>query len=219
MILKDTFAFLNELKSNNDKEWFDANKNRYETVRENLLENVGVLIKEIGSFDSDIFWLEPNQCVFRINRDVRFSANKNPYKTNLSAGFSKGGKKSGNAFYYMEIAPENSSLNGGIWMPEASVAKKIRQAIYDDSNEFVKIITDKKFVTEFGEFDQAEKLKNVPRGFDKDFAHAELLKLKSFTVTKTFKDSDFANEDFIKTAKNTFEKMFPLVQFLNKAVA
>ena len=217
MISKDTFAFLTALKANNNREWFEANKPRYQAARENLLAVVGVLIKEIGSFDSDIFWLEAKDCVFRINRDVRFSANKDPYKTNFTAGLAKGGKKGGNAFYYLHIAPEHCSLNGGMWMPEAEIVKKIRRTIYQNPAELVKVINDKNFITEFGKLNQEEKLKNVPRGFDKEFPEAELLKLKSFTVTRNFQDADFTAENFMATAKKTFEKMFPLIQFLNRA--
>lgn len=219
MILKDIFNFLTELKANNNREWFEANKPRYQMLREFFLETVGVLIKEIGSFDSDIFWLEPKDCVFRINRDVRFSANKDPYKTNFAAGFAKGGKKGNNAFYYLHLEPNHCSLNGGIWMPEAEIMKKIRFAIYENTAEFLEIINGKSFVAEFGGLSQAHKLKNVPRGFDKEFVEAELLKLKSFTVTKNCEDSYFTDKNFIANTKKTFDKMYPLIQFLNKAVS
>lgn len=218
MIAKQTLNFLKDLKANNNKEWFDANRLRYEYAKENMKEVTQELIKAIGSFDPDIAKLEAKQCMFRINRYIRFSANKEPYKSNLGASFNKDGKKAHGGGYYFHVQPGGSFLAGGIWMPEADVLKKIRQEIDYNTLAFKKIIYNKDFVKHFKELSKEDSLANVPKGYPKDHPEAELLKLKSYIVSTDISDKELTSADFIAKAKEMYKAMKPLISFVNTAI-
>src|SRR5665811_2091282 len=121
--------FLNDLSANNNREWYHSNKERYTESKEKILFLTDVVINEIRKFDRDIPALSPKDCVFRIFRDVRFSNDKRPYKTNFGAFISKGGRKSMHAGYYFHIEPGGSFCGGGIYMPPAEPLKIIRNYI------------------------------------------------------------------------------------------
>ena len=139
MINKNILLFLNELKNNNNRDWFHANKPKYNEAKVEFENYINNLIPEIGKFDNEIKHLEAKECIFRIFRDVRFSKDKSPYKPNFGAYIVKGGKKSGNAGYYLHIEPENSFLGGGIYMPPSNILKAIRIEIYENIDEFKSI--------------------------------------------------------------------------------
>ena len=209
--------FLKELGENNNKPWFDANRTRYEKMKVEWLETVASLIKEVASFDKDIEDLEPKNCVFRINRDVRFAKDKSPYKTNISAYLSKGGKKSLYGGYYIQISPSESFLAGGMWMPEPAQLQAIRQEIDYHSDTFKKIIENKTFVKLFGELEN-QKLSSVPKGFEKDNPNAELLKFKSFVAIHKLEEKDFLDKNFVKNTVEMIRELKPFNDFLNKAI-
>ena len=121
--------FLNELSENNNREWFQKNKKWYDESREKVLFLTEVVINEIRKFDPDVPLLEPKDCLFRIFRDVRFSHDKSPYKTNFGSFIAKGGRKSSYAGYYFHIEPSGSFVGGGIYMPAAEPLKAIRDYI------------------------------------------------------------------------------------------
>ena len=124
--MRPYLAFLSALADHNSKEWMDANKKWYLDTKEQLLEDVATMLKQLSEMEPELLAFKPKDCVFRQNRDVRFSANKNPYKTNFGVYFAPGGKKSPGPGSYVQIQPGNSFLAGGIWMPEAVTLKKIR---------------------------------------------------------------------------------------------
>ena len=170
MISSSTITFLKALKKNNNKPWFDKNREKYNAAKYNLEEFVALLLQKMVSFDEDMKELTAKNCTFRINRDVRFSKNKTPYKINLSASFNRGGKKSIYGGYYFHLQPGgNSFVGGGLWMPEPENLKKLRQEIDYCFPEFKKIIGAASFKKHYGELERDEKqmLVNVPKDMTK----------------------------------------------------
>ncbi len=217
MIQKETLQFLKDLGKNNNKNWFETNRKGYELARENDIVTVQQLINGIAGFDSSIGNLEAKKCMFRINRDVRFSANKDPYKTNMGAWFNAGGKKLMNAGYYFHLEPGKSFLAGGMYMPEAALLAKIRQEVDYNLNEFKKIVENKKFKTTFGGLSKEEGmlLKRPPKGYEIDNPAIEYLKHKSFVAVLPYSDTQIMDKNFVKNAIAHFKLLHPLVQFLN----
>ena len=147
MFQKSTLSFLKNLAKNNNKVWFDNHRNEYLESKKDFENFISALIKETSKFDSDIKELQIKDCVFRINRDIRFSKNKTPYKTNMGASLDRGGKKSVFAGYYFHMQPGGKSfIAGGIWMPMAPELKKIRQEVDYCFDEFKVIVNNKNFV-------------------------------------------------------------------------
>lgn len=218
MINTETLKFLKALEKNNSKEWFELNRKAYEQAKANYLDFVGEVFGRMKKIDPSLANLEPKQCVFRINRDVRFSKNKAPYKTNMGASFSKGGKKVQCAGYYFHLEPGASFIGGGFWMPMAPELNKIRQEIDYGFEEFKKIINKNKFKTFFGSLSESEKLTRPPKGYEAENPAIELLKLKSFIVMKEQKDAELTSKELANKVVDHFETMKPLVDFLNKAI-
>lgn len=217
MIAQDTLAFLAELKENNNKEWFDANRKRYEAVKKDIKENVQHLITGIAEFEPVIAAIKPKDCVFRINRDIRFSKDKSPYKTNLGAYISRGGKKSPHAGYYFHLEPGNCFLAGGMYGPESSVLNAVRQEIDYNTDELKAIINSKEFKKLFGEI-HGEQLKTAPKGYSKDHPEIELLRYKSYLMVHNISDKDVLNKNFTDKAISVFQAMKPMNEFLNRVL-
>ena len=218
MIQENTLRFLKLLKNNNNREWFEKNRGMYESAKLNYLDFVGSIIAQSNLFDAYLADLNPKQCVFRINRDVRFSKNKEPYKINFGASFSKGGKKIQCAGYYFHLEPGNSFIGGGLWMPPAPELKKVRQEIDYNYNEFKSIISKPIFKSTYGSLDSSEKLVRPPKEYELENPAIELLKLKSFVVTKHLSDKQVLDPKIIKQVVQDFKTIHPLVQFLNRAL-
>ena len=182
MLDPSTLKFLKDLKKNNNKAWFDAHRSTYEKARENFIELVQALIDGHKRYDRGLTDLPAKDCLFRINRDVRFSKDKSPYKTNFGASISPGGKKSPLAGYYIQLSPGDSFIGGGVWMPEPATLKRIRQEIDYNLKEFEAIVRSKKFRAVYGDLYTREgiQLSKVPQGYEKDNPAAPYLKLKSF---------------------------------------
>lgn len=220
MIKPGTFDFLTDLAKNNNREWFKENKFRHDEARSNVLEFVGKLIKGLSKFDQTISSdLDPNSCVMRIYRDVRFSLNKTPYKTNFGAGISQQGKNFNGPGYYLHIHPEECFIAGGCWMPEPEMLKSIRQEIDYSGNDLREIVTAPDFKDYFGEPDQEFKLKTVPKGYTIDHPHIEHLKLKSFTFTHIINPKELSKPDAAKKVLEGFEKLVPFMIFLRTAIS
>jgi len=218
MISKETFRFLQQLKLNNDKVWFDANRTLYSQLRKEFEEFLEIVIAEIGHFDREAAQTTARASIFRINRDIRFTNDKLPYKTNFGAFMAKGGRKGINSGYYIHVEPGACFLAGGIYMPSAPMLKAIREEIYENIGEFKDLLLAPAFVKHFGNRIGEEKLKSAPRGFPKDFADMDYLKYRSYTVLKDEPDSMYQKPDFIKEVREVFKAMAPFNQFLNRAV-
>jgi uncharacterized protein (TIGR02453 family) len=221
MLQSTTIQFLTNLKQHNNKEWFEQNRKTYEAAKADYLAFVTKVLQELQQIDSTLAGLEPKQCVFRINRDVRFSKDKSPYKTNMGASFSEGGKKVMLAGYYFHCEPGQSFIGGGLWMPMAPELKKVRQEIDYCFDEFNAIVKAKPFQKLFGGLDQSKEyiLSRPPKGYEIDNPAIDYLKLKSFIASAPISDADLTNKQLVKKVIHHFETMMPLIQFLNRALA
>lgn len=220
MISPSTLSFLKSLKKNNNKPWFDNNRDKYSTAKNNFEEFVASLLQNYSSIDEDLKGLAVKDCCFRINRDIRFSKNKTPYKISLSASFNRGGKKSIFAGYYFHLQPGgNSFVGGGLWRPEPNELKKLRQEIDYCLPEFKKIITATSFKKNYGELEREENqvLVNVPKGYDKENPAADFLKMKSFVATKNLSDQEVLSPNLEKEIIKSFKALMPLVKFINRS--
>ena len=218
MIEKSTLQFLTDLKKNNTKEWFDTNRKRYEAAKENVQNITGELIKAIGIHDEDIALLLTKDCTFRINRDVRFSKNKAPYKTNISAIFSKGGKKADTAGFYVHVEPGGAFVAAGYWNPEPKKLASVRQEIDYNFADWKKILAAKKFKQTFTEgLSKEDILQRPPKGYDAVNPAIEFIKLKSFIVTRKMTDAELQDKNFIKNIVTIFTAVKPMLDFLNSA--
>ena len=220
MLQQSTIKFLKDLKRNNNKPWFDNHRKEYENARQDFSHFIQLVIDKHAKTDPSIGSLKAKECIFRINRDIRFSKDKSPYKTNFGASINRGGKKSIFGGYYFHCEPGESFVAGGIWMPMASELKKVRQEIDYCFDEFKKIVGSKKFKTVYGDLSREEDmcLSKVPQGFEKDSPAADYLKLKSFIAIKSFNEKDVLSKDLIKQTLTAFETLYPLIQFINRAL-
>lgn len=219
-ISSSTLAFLKALKKNNNKIWFDENREKYVSAKNNFAEFVGPLLEKMILFDPDLKELLAKDCTFRINRDIRFSKDKTPYKINLSASFNKGGKKSINAGYYFHLQPGGKSfVGGGLWRPEAIELKKLRQEIDYCFPEFKKIPGSSSFKKNYGELekDDNQTLVNVPKGYEKDNPAADFLRMKSFVATKNLSDEQILSPALMKEVLSSFKALTPLIHFINRS--
>lgn len=209
--------FLNELAINNNRDWFKANDIRYRFARTEFEDFVEELIPALRKIDTDIDIQNAKDCVFRIYKDVRFSKDKSPYKTNFGAFIARGGRKSKYAGYYIHIEPGQSFIGGGIYMPEPDILKAIRNEIYINSAEFKKIINSGDFSKYFKEI-YGEKLKTAPKGFPKDFKDIDLLKYKHYAVIHEVNDSFWNSKNLTENLLGIFKIQNSFNRFLNKAV-
>lgn len=221
MLQSATLQFLKDLKKNNNKPWFDANRKRYETAKADVAAFVQSIIEAHSKKDPSIAHLQAKDCMFRINRDVRFSKDKSPYKTNIGAFINPGGKKATTAGYYLHIEPGQCFAGGGMYMPMPDELKKVRQEIDYNFADFKKIIQSKKFKTVYGDLDRSAEylLSRVPKGYEPDNAAADYLKLKSFVAVIKIKDADVTSPAYKKQILTAFESLQPLNEFLNEAVS
>lgn len=210
-------SFLTDLKTNNNREWFEENKERYGQAHANFLDIVQSTIEGIGKFDLDIAHLEPKKCAYRIYRDVRFSKDKTPYKTHFGAEMAPGGRRSGLAGYYIHIQPGESIVAGGVWHPAPDNLAKIRQEIDYNGEEFKNVLNSDEFKNAYGEL-RGEKLKRPPKGYEKDHPDIELIKFKDFLAYKELSDKEVKSKDYLNKMLRDLEILKPLNDFLNIAV-
>lgn len=210
--------YLSLLKENNNRDWFHANKNLYTAARNSFEQIVEVLIRGVYAFDQNTGFLEPKDCMFRINRDVRFAADKSPYKTNFGTFIAKGGKNGGRAGYYLHMEPGECFVSGGIYMPDAVALKAIRSEIHYDPEGFLQIIQNPEFKNTFGELSAGDKLKKAPRDFPSDFEYVDLLKYRSYFVIKVYAENEVVSPGYIEKAIENFLVIQPMVAYLNNAI-
>ncbi|MCX6286577.1 MAG: DUF2461 domain-containing protein [Bacteroidetes bacterium] len=210
--------FLNQLKDNNNREWFHANKKNYDTAKIEMEAFVDNLIPLIAVFEPSVQYVTAKDCMFRIFRDVRFAKDKSPYKTNMGAWITKGGRKSPGPGYYLHIQPGESMLAGGVYMPEPDQLKKIRQEIYYNAEEFKAILAKKTAKKYFNGLSEWDKQKLAPRDFPKDFPDIDLLKHRHYTVACMLSDKQVVEKDFSKLVVKVFGLMHPLNVFLERAL-
>ena len=215
--MDDILQFLNQLAKNNNREWFAENKEWYQRCREKMFFLVDLLINEIRKFDVQIPVTDTAENVFRIYRDVRFSKDKSPYKTHFGSYISKGGRKSHFAGYYIHIAPGESFVGGGLYVPEKEHLKAVRQHISHYPDEFLGIINNPGFKAIYPEM-LDHRLKTAPKGFPKDHPYIHLLRYKSFVFSSPVTDEELIGENFIEKSVSAFSHLYKVNSFLNEAL-
>lgn len=214
----DIMVFLRALAENNHKDWFDAHRREYDQVKKTTLELASKLLAGLSQIDPTLGITDPRKCIFRINRDVRFSADKSPYKTHIGMFFNKGGKSSTTAGYYLHIEPGKSFAGGGIYGPQAAELNAIRREIYYNSIEFEQIISEKDFKETFGDLMSEGRLQRPPKGFPSDFPGIELLKYKHYVVGHYMEDDLLFAPESESYILQVFSKMKSFNLFLNRAL-
>lgn len=211
--------FIAGLKQNNHKDWMDAHREEYLAAKAEFEKLINFLIPQLQQFDESIHGVLAKDCIFRINRDIRFSKDKSPYKTNFGAFMAEGGRKTWKAGYYLHLEPgDESMIAGGIYMPPGEVLKKIRQEVDYNPAELKKIVSQEKFRQNFEEI-QGEKLKTAPKGYPADHPNIEFLKLKSYTVLQKVPDRVVKSAEFPDKVVEVFSVMHPFNEYLNVAVS
>ena len=220
MLQNSTIKFLKDLSKNNNKPWFDANRKQYENAKSDFAGFIQTIIDKHGKKDESIAHLKAKDCMFRINRDVRFSKDKSPYKNNMGAYINKGGKKSLFGGYYFHCQPGQSFVGGGLWMPMPPELAKVRQEIDYNLDAFKKIISSKKYKAVYNDLSRDAEyiLSRVPKGYEADNPAAEYLKLKSFVTMIPLKDAELNSKDLTKKVLSAFEALQPLLEFLNQSI-
>jgi uncharacterized protein (TIGR02453 family) len=214
-----TLKFLKDLKSHNHKEWFLDNKSRYEEAKGEFEHFIDELIGKIAKFDKSISDVQAKNCVFRIYRDIRFSKDKSPYKTNFGAHISSTPVKTdahSKAGYYLHLEPGASMLAGGAWLPAAPWLNAIRSEIDYNPREFKKIINASPFKKYFGTI-EGEKLVNPPKGYAADHPEISYLKQKSFLAVHKPADQTVTSDTFAGEAAKIYQAYYPFCKFLNRA--
>ena len=215
--MEKVLQFLENLSANNNRDWFHDNRKLYEESREKILFITEILINEIRKFDTEIPVMDPKDCMFRIFRDVRFSNDKRPYKTNFGSFIAKGGRKSLQAGYYFHIEPDGSFASGGLYMPSAEQLKAIRSYIAENGYEFLEIIHEKKFKKIYPEM-YDHKLKTAPKGFPKDHEFVDLLRYQSFVFSTSLKKEIITSEYLIDYLVNAFGELYKVNRFINNGL-
>lgn len=220
MLSKDTLQFLDDLKANNNREWFLENKKRYEALKKDYQQLVSDFLDSMKPMDPSLEMLEVKNCTFRINRDIRFSKDKSPYKSHLGVWLSSGAKGQNRSGYYIHLETGASFIAGGLYCPEAEDLKKMRKEIAYFHDDLEAILDEKHFKKEFKDFDRNEKntLKNPPRGYEKEHPAIEFLKLKSFESSQRIAISEVTKKDFVATMSKKLSALKPLNDFINRAL-
>lgn len=220
MLSQEAIQFIDDLKANNATEWMHANKKRYEIFKKEYHAYIALLLDAMKPLDKSLENLEIKNCTFRINRDIRFSKNKDPYKTNIGVWMSTNKNRKNSPGYYIHFEKRKSFIAGGIWCPEPNDLKTIRKEIEFFHEDLDKIVHEKKFVKEFSglDYDGNTVLKNAPKGFDGNHPAIEFLKLKSFTATQQIEEAAFSKENFADLISKKLIALQPLNKFLKRAL-
>ena len=214
-ISKSTLQFLKDLAKNNNRPWFTENKDRYVAAHENMIEFAEALIDEMSHHDN-LVPMTGKKSLFRIYRDVRFSKDKSPYKTNFAGGLKRATKWLRGGYYY-HIEPGESFVGGGFWAPNPADLKRIRDEIAADDKPLRKIIADPVFVKTFGTL-KGDAVKTAPKGFSKDHPAIDLLRHKQFLVSHSFTEKEVTSPDFVKKLSQSFQNMRPFFDYMSEVL-
>jgi len=214
----DYLEFFKELAANNHKEWFDVNRKRYESVVRDPFKNfISELISVLSKSDPDLN-IEAKDAIFRINRDIRFSKDKTPYKLNNSAIITPGGRKNKNhPGIYLEFGPEKMAFYGGIYMPSSKEVQKIREYIVENQDQMQDVLNASGFKDTFGEV-HGEKNKRIPKEFIEIAEHQPLLYNKQWYYYTHLPSEKILSKDLLETILDLKEKAEPMKKFLSHAI-
>lgn len=216
-LTKGTFQFLKGIKQNNNRDWLEANRPLYEASKKEMEALTAAMLKELIPFEPRFAATTPKSCLFRLNRDVRFSADKSPYKTAFGSYMSPNGKNAYHGGYYLHIEPGNCFMAAGVWMPQGETIAKIRQEIDYNAADLEKIISNKSFKTTFPKI-EGEQLKKAPKGYDPSHPAIDLLRYKSWTVSHKFDQTDLLENDFSKQFGKIAKLAKPFNDFFTLAI-
>ena len=212
VIEKSSLDFLKVLSKNNNRDWFNAHKDKYLKAHENVIQFADELLKEMNKHDK-IETSSGKESLFRIYKDVRFSKDKTPYSCRWSGGFKRASKKLRGG-YYFHIEPGKSFLAGGFWGPEPADLARIRQDIALSQKEWKKLLANKSLVSTFGGM-VGDQISSAPRGYAKDHPAIELLRYKQFILKRTFTDKEVCSPDFLTKLNDGFKKMRPFLDYMS----
>ncbi len=220
MLSKETLDFLEDLRANNNRDWFQSQKKRYEAMKKDYHQLVSDFLEAMKPLDPSLEMLEVKNCTFRINRDIRFSKDKSPYKAHLGIWMSPISSVGEMAGYYLHIDKEGCFVGGGLYNPIPEQLQKIRKEINFFHDDLEEILNSKSFKSIYHDLNHPEGkvLKNPPRGYDKENPAIEFLKLKSFTATEKFNIKEVFEKDFVKKMTQKLIALKPLNDFLNRAL-
>ena len=220
MLSKETLLFLEDLKANNNREWFLANKKRYESYKEDYHQLIRDLLEIMKPQDASLAMLEVKNCTFRVNRDIRFSKDKSPYKTHMGIWLRSGSLHSEAPGYYVHIEKDASFVGGGLYCPMPEQIQKIRKELNFFYEDLQSILNDDSFKSTYGNLNREDNstLKNPPKGYEKDNPAIEYLKLKSYTATRKMNNSDLTKNDFAQVISQKLLTLKPLNEFINRAL-
>jgi len=217
--MKKVLGFINELTENNNRDWFNANKTRYQEALEIFRGFAGELLTGISIFDPTVGNLEPKDTIFRIYKDVRFSKDKLPYKTHFGCWMAKGGRKSTDAGYYFHLEPGKSFMAGGVWMPPKEQLKLMRQEILFNPDSYLELINTSVMNDQYERGGKEDMLKKGPVGFPKDFIHMEELKYKHYIWSRSYGDAAIQHTGFASSVVEDYKGLYPVVSYLNHAMS
>ena len=215
-IQPSSLEFLKLVKKNNNRDWFNANKERYLKEHEQIVLFADALLMEMNKHDK-IETASGKKTLHRIYRDTRFGNDKTPYKNNWSGSFARA-EKSRRGGYYFHIQPGNESIiAGGFWAPDPKDLKRVRDEIAYDDKPLRKILKSKSFVTTFGKLD-GEQVKTTPKGYDASSPGIDLLRYKQYLIYKKFTDKEVLSDNFLKQANETFKAMRPFFDYMSEVL-
>ncbi len=218
-----TLTFLRGLKRHNRRPWFESHRAEYEAaVKQPMRELIEEMDVRLARLAPEIIG-DPKRSMFRIYRDIRFSPDKSPYKTHASCWFyHRDGSRAvgreaagGGAGFYFQIAPGDSFIGGGMWMPPREALLKLREVIAEDPKHFATIATDRRLARRFGGLSEEAILRRVPRGFAPDHPGARWLKFQSFVMGRPLSDAQAVSARLPALLEADFRLMLPLVRWIN----
>jgi uncharacterized protein (TIGR02453 family) len=219
-------TFLRSLKRNNTRDWFQAHRDDYEReIRAPLVALVEEMDVRLAELAPEIVG-DPKRSLFRIHRDVRFSSDKSPYKTNAACWFYHGAAgrgvgsttPHGGAGFYFHMEPGDSMIGGGIWMPPCPTLTRIREHLDEEHASLRRILRDAPFKKRFGTLDESAMLTRMPRGFAEDHPAADLLRHQSFTVGRSLTDAELFSPKLAHVLARDYARLVPLVRWFNAAL-
>lgn len=217
MNISGILNFLKLLAANNNREWFLEHKSDYLKVQSDFEDLLTVVIARISLFDESVAHVRPRDCTYRIYRDIRFSADKSPYKTHIGGYINARGKKSNHCGYYIHLEPDNCMFAGGSWCMPPEMLKAVRQSVCDNIDEYRSIVEDEAFRKYFPVVGE-QFLKNIPKGFPKDFPYPEYLRPKDYSVAHAVEDGFFRAPDWLERTAEVFGLMKPFNDFVNYTI-
>lgn len=218
MLTSATLNFLRDLKAHNHRAWFLKQRPRYLAARAEVVETVDAVLAGLAHFEPHVLEQDPEDCLFRINRDTRFSSNKTPYKVHFGAFITDRGRRADRAGYYVHVEPGGCLVAGGLYQPPPPLLKAVRRALLEDAAGLRRVLRKPAFVKAFGRELPGARLKTVPRDVPRDHPDADLLRYTSFEVYRAVPDREALSAGFVKNVVGDFRRMRDLVHWLNAAL-